>query len=134
MVLHRLGELHLEDGELAQAEEELTKALKLVREGRDRAGEAHVLHGLGMLRLRQGLHQHAAATLNHGYAIARRSGDRLATARFCLALARLHRAQRQYPSAMEWASQAITLFDELQASSGRVVAHELLEQIRQEAS
>ncbi len=134
MVLHRLGELHLEDGALAQAEEELTKALKLVREGRDRPGEAHVLHGLGMLRLRQGLHQHAAATLNHGYAVARRNGDRLATARFCLALARLHRAQRQYPSAMEWAAQAIALFDELQASSGRMVAHELLEQIRQEAT
>ncbi|WP_203913543.1 AfsR/SARP family transcriptional regulator [Rhizocola hellebori] len=134
MVLHRLGELHLEDGDLAQAEEELTKALKLVREGRDRPGEAHVLHGLGMLRLRQGLHQHAAGTLNHGYTVARRNGDRLATARFCLALARLHRAQRQYPSAMEWAAQAITLFDELQASSGRLVAHELLEQIRQEAT
>ncbi|MFY1690313.1 BTAD domain-containing putative transcriptional regulator [Plantactinospora sp. WMMB782] len=134
MVLHRLGELRLDNGDLAQAEEELVKALKLVQEGRDRAGEAHVLHGLGMLRLRQGLHHRAAATLDHGYAIASRNGDRLATARFCLALARLHRAQRQYPSAMEWASQAITLFDQLQASSGRVVAHELLEQIRQEAA
>jgi hypothetical protein len=93
-----------------------------------------VLHGLGMLRLRQGLHQPAATTLNHGYAIALRTGDRLATARFCLALARLHRAQREYPSAMEWAAQAITHFDALQASSGRAEAHELLEQIRQEAA
>jgi tetratricopeptide (TPR) repeat protein len=134
MVLHRLGELHLEDGNLAQAEEELTKALKLVREARDRLGEAHVLHGLGMLRLRQGLHQNAAATLNNGYAIARRNGDRLATARFCLALARLHRSQRHYPSAMEWAAHAIALFDQLQASSSRVVAYELLEQIREEAA
>lgn len=134
MVLHRLGELHLNDGDLTQAEEELTKALKLVREGRDRVGEAHVLLGLGLVKLRQNQHHHAAAALNHGYAIACHSGDRLATARFCLALAQLHRAQREYTSAMEWVSQAIGLFDHFQARLGRVEAHELLGQLRQEAA
>ncbi|MEV6689884.1 BTAD domain-containing putative transcriptional regulator [Micromonospora sp. NPDC051196] len=134
MVLHRLGEMHLDDGDLTRAEEELTKALRLVREGRDRAGEAHVLHGLGLVKLRQHQHHQAAVTLNHGYAIARRNGDRLATARFCLALARLHRARQDYPSALEWASRAIGIFDQFHAPLGRLEADELLGQIRDEAA
>ncbi len=134
MVLHRLGELHFEDGDLTRAEEELTKALKLVRVGHDRAGEAHVLHGLGLVKLRQHQHHQAAVTLNHGYAIARRNGDRLATARFCLALARVHRARRDYSSALEWASQALGIFDQFHALLGRLEADELLGQIRDEAA
>ncbi|MEU8164688.1 BTAD domain-containing putative transcriptional regulator [Micromonospora parva] len=134
MVLHRLGELHFEDGDLTRAEEELTKALKLVRGGHDRAGEAHVLHGLGLVKLRQHQHHQAAVTLNHGYAIARRNGDRLATARFCLALARVHRARRDYSSALEWASQALGIFDQFHALLGRLEADELLGQIRDEAA
>src|SRR5262249_47943879 len=70
-----IGYVYLERGLLAEAEDQLSAGLAVIREVADRRGEAHLLADLGMVRVEQGRHDQAAALFAEALGAARDVGD-----------------------------------------------------------
>ncbi len=94
MVLYRLGELYLAQGELDRADKVFTEALENVRTHvHNVRGEADALYGLGLVRLRQGEDVEALALLQEALVIARDIDEHLIEARVLLAMAEHHQTR-----------------------------------------
>jgi tetratricopeptide (TPR) repeat protein len=110
MVLYRLGELHLAEGQPGKAEKVLTEAMRNVdTDIRNLRGQAYARYSLGLARFQLGDHDQAAALLTDALAIAREVGEHLIQTRVLLALAEYHRHNRRPDRAITLLTEATTL-------------------------
>ena len=116
MVLYRLGELYLVQGELDRADKVFTEALENVRTHvHNVRGEADALYGLGLVRLRQGEDVEALSLLQEALVIARDIDERLVEARVLLAMAEHHKTRHNPNLAITVLIDAFTVLRRLRA-------------------
>jgi DNA-binding SARP family transcriptional activator len=109
---HRLGEFFLTQGDLDRAERTFTFVLQLVRNERDRVGEAYALQSLGAVHTRQRRFAQAEDDLRAAVSLSRRLGDNLVHGRVLLAYAEFFLARDEPESATSLIDEASVVFGE----------------------
>ncbi|MEU6088784.1 BTAD domain-containing putative transcriptional regulator [Streptomyces sp. NPDC047085] len=113
--LYRLGMVHLALDELADAEKEFLRAVRIVKEKSDGIGLAFTLLGLGEARLRQGNAQQAETTLADALEVAEECHSPLVAGRVRLVLAEVSRSQGRTEEACDHLRRAKDMLTEVGA-------------------
>jgi DNA-binding SARP family transcriptional activator/tetratricopeptide (TPR) repeat protein len=101
VVLRRLGDLHLDQSDWAEAEARFVACLRIFDELGDRHGEALALCGLADTHREQGRLEEARACLDAGLPVLREFGDRRGQAEALRSLGIISRQQGQLDDALE---------------------------------
>jgi tetratricopeptide (TPR) repeat protein len=114
---HRLGEFFLRKGDLDRAERTFRFVLQLVRDERDRVGEAYALQSLGAVHARQQQYALAEADLGAAISLSRHLGDNLVHGRVLLTYAEFYLAKDEPESATSVIDEAFRIFGDDSAAT-----------------
>ncbi|WP_433170453.1 BTAD domain-containing putative transcriptional regulator [Actinoallomurus sp. CA-150999] len=112
-LIHLIGELDLERGEVERAERSFDRLAEVAREHHDPRSEAFALYGLGNVRQRQGALNEAEELLQEALSIARDTAERLLEARTLLTLGECHHEHGHRPEALGALTEAVAIFEEI---------------------
>jgi len=113
LALHNLGRTHLRLGRFDDANDELQRALALVRQADDHGAEADTVQSIGLIHLERGQWDAAFDSFQRALALARAAGDRSLEARALGSLGEVTQYQGRYRVALDHVRQALALFREI---------------------